>query len=314
MSLNIIFAGTPLFACEPLKSLLNSKHKIKAVFTQPDRQSGRGRHLTPSPVKQLAALHNIPVYQPRNLKDLSDQALIKELSPDVFVVVAYGVILPPAVLTLPKYGCINVHASLLPHFRGAAPIQHALLAGHNRTGVTIMQMDAGLDTGDMLLKRECVIHAEDTSDTLLQRLSSLGAEALLDTLDLLEQGLLTPEKQDNQLASYAPKITKEQGKIDWKQSANFLNNQIRAYNPWPVAFTHFKNGDLLRIWAAEPFPFSVDLPPGTIYEVNKEGIDVATGEGLLRLLEIQLPGGKRLSTSDLLHSKASLFKAGDCFI
>ena len=309
-SYNIIFAGTPQFAVNILSALMDSQHHIKAVYTQPDRPAGRGRQLTPSPVKELALQQQIPVYQPASLREESEQQVLASLQADVMVVVAYGLLLPLPVLQAPLYGCINVHASLLPRWRGAAPIQRAILAGDEVTGVTIMQMDKGLDTGDMLDKVECPIHANDTSAILHDRLTEAGAAILLKVLNNLD--VFSVEKQNNELATYAHKISKEEAEIDWRVAAIEIERKIRAFNPWPVAFT-FNSGHLLRVWQAEVLPQQTTEKSGTIVHSSAEGIDVATGHGVLRLLKIQLPGGKPLAVADILNSRQSEFVAGKIF-
>lgn len=316
MSFKIVFAGTPEFAATALKALLNSEHQILAVYTQPDRPAGRGRELKPSPVKQLALENNLPVYQPLKLRDPKEQEILRNLYPDLLIVAAYGLILPQAVLDIPKAGCINIHASLLPRWRGAAPIQHAILANDPETGITIMQMDAGLDTGDILSLHPCSILPTDTNEILHDKLAHLGAKALIETLGKLEKKEITPLKQDANLATYAAKIEKEHGQIDWQETAITLDCKIRAFNSWPVAFTHL-NGEVIRIWMAEPLSNTPNnnypsTTPGTILS-NKNGILVATGEGILRLLEIQLSGGKRLPVSEILKSKEKFFEIGNRF-
>lgn len=302
--LNIIFAGTPAFAATTLQALIQSHHHIKAVYTQPDRPAGRGRQLTPSAVKELALQHQLPVYQPLSLRDAQEQQKLADLQADIMIVVAYGLLLPLPVLTAPRLGCLNVHGSLLPRWRGAAPIQRAVLAGDTKTGVTIMQMDEGLDTGDMLYKIEYPIAAHDTSAILYERLADLGAQALLHTLDQLS--ILQPERQENSLATYAHKITKEEAKIDWHLSAVELDRKIRAFNPWPVACF-----DQTRVWQAQPLETTVkNAQPGTILQASSAGIDVATGNGVLRLLQLQLPGGRALSVGDILNARKNEFPIG----
>jgi methionyl-tRNA formyltransferase len=304
---SIIFAGTPVFSVKTLMALINSGHDIKAVYTQPDRPSGRGRKLTASPVKELALEKQIPVYQPVSLRDENEQKKLASLEADVMIVVAYGLLLPLPILQAPKYGCINVHASLLPCWRGAAPIQRAILAGDTKTGVTIMQMDKGLDTGDMLYHLECPIFSSDTSAILHDRLAELGAEALLKTLDNLSE--ITPEKQNDQLKTYAEKISKDEAKLDWNCSAAELDRKIRAFNPWPVAET-MCDGHVVRIWQAENLQQTTHAEPGEILQVSKQGIDIATGNGILRLLKMQLPGGKPLPMVDILNARSQLFSVG----
>lgn len=252
--------------------------------------------------------HHLPIYQPTTLRDVKEQHVLAELKADLMIVVAYGLLLPLPVLQAPKLGCINIHASLLPRWRGAAPIQRAILAGDKTTGVTIMQMDQGLDTGAMLQKIECPIHEDDTSAILHDRLAVLGAEALLRTLDQLSS--LTPLLQDNSLATYAHKISKEEAKIDWNFSARELERQIRAFNPWPVAFIN-QGEMIIRVWQAEVLNQSCSgVAPGTIIQVSAHGIDVATARGVLRLQKIQLPGGRILPVADILNSRAEDFSVG----
>lgn len=303
-SYKIIFAGTPEFSAVTLHALLHSRHSVQAVYTQPDRPAGRGRKLTPSPVKMLAQQHDLPVHQPLTLRDAQEQQKLAALQADLMVVVAYGLILPAPVLAAPQLGCINVHASLLPRWRGAAPIQRAILAGDATSGITIMQMDAGLDTGNMLHKVECSIQAEDTSESLHDRLAVLGAEALLKTLDDLPS--LTPEAQDNALATYAHKINKEEAKLNWSLPAVQLARQVRAFNPWPVAFF-----DGIRVWQAEAQAARSSVnQPGVIVAATAEGIDVATSDGLLRITKLQLPGGRILSVAEVLNARSDKFVVG----
>lgn len=314
MSLNIIFAGTPLFAQVTLSAILESSHKVVAVLTQPDRPKGRGQVLEQSPVKVLALEHNLTVLQPTTLKDKETQDKIAAFKPDLMVVVAYGMILPEAILSIPRLGCINVHASLLPRWRGAAPIQQAIMAGDSTTGITLIQMDRGLDTGDILSLHPSPIRSKDTSQTLHDRLAQLGAKALVDMLDRLELGYHVAEKQDESKASYAPKIVKSQGKIDWTENAKQIERKVRAFNPWPIAFFEIQ-GTIVRVFEAEALKAgTVNLPPktkpGMIINRSSLGIDVATGEGVLRLLECQLPGRKRVAAQELLNSDSDLFLLG----
>lgn len=311
--LNLIFAGTPEFAAIQLQALLGSRHRVIACYTQPDRPAGRGRKLTPSPVKALAQEHGIPVYQPVNFKNADDVAQLQALNADLMVVVAYGLILPKAVLDAPRLGCINVHASILPRWRGAAPIQRAIAAGDRETGVTLMQMDVGLDTGAMLLKVTTPISADDTGGSLHDRLAQIGAPALLETLEQLAAGAAKPQAQDNSLATYAHKLTKEEAKLDWTRSAADLHNLIRAFNPWPVTHTEL-DGDTIRVWKAERQTGNHQAAPGTLLDVSRDGVTVATGDGLLRLTELQLPGGKCLPVAALLNSRADWLQAGKRFL
>ncbi|MCK5639455.1 MAG: methionyl-tRNA formyltransferase [Gammaproteobacteria bacterium] len=300
--LKVIFAGTPEFAATALQALIDSPHQLVAVYTQPDRPAGRGRKLTASPVKQLAEVHHLPVYQPHSLKDSDAQEQLAELKADVMIVAAYGLILPQAVLTIPPMGCLNIHASLLPRWRGAAPIQRAILAGDSKTGITIMQMDVGLDTGDMLLTKTTSIQANDTAQTLHDCLATLGAEALLDALGELQTDSVCPIPQDDALSTYAKKLEKSEALMNWQQPASELARQVQAFNPWPVAQTTM--GDkVLRIWEAEA---TTDGPPsatpGQVIHAAKGEISVATGEGSLRLLKLQLPGGRPVGAGDFLNA------------
>lgn len=307
--LRIIFAGTPDFAARHLDALLSSHHQIVGVFTQPDRPAGRGNKLTPSPVKQLAEQHSIPVFQPKSLRPEESQQLVAQLNADVMVVVAYGLILPLAVLNMPRLGCINVHGSLLPRWRGAAPIQRSLWAGDSETGITIMQMDEGLDTGDMLYKLTCPILPEDTSATLYDKLAKLGPEGLLNTLTGLAEGSIKAEKQDDALANYADKLSKEEAKLDWSLSAAQLERCIRAFNPWPVSY-FIIDDQPIKVWAADVIEDNTQAEPGTIVEASKSGIQVATAQGILNITQLQPAGKKAMSAQDLLNSRREWFVSG----
>lgn len=298
--MKILFAGTPEFAVPPLSELLSSQHDLCAVYTQPDRPAGRGRKLAASPVKLLAEQHGIPVYQPANLKDQADQETLRALAPDLMVVVAYGLILPRAVIEIPRLGCVNIHASLLPRWRGAAPIQRSIQAGDEETGVTIMFIEPRLDAGPMLHHKRCRILPGESAGELHDRLSRLGADALMETLPALEAGTARPRLQDEAQASYAEKLTKDAARIDWSRSARELERQIRAFNPWPVAETPCGE-TLLRIWRAEALPTDCNESPGTVLQ-HAETLDVATGEGILRLHEIQLPGARRIQGRDFVNA------------
>lgn len=305
--LRLVFAGTPEFAAEHLKALLDSRHQVIAVYTQPDRPAGRGQKLMPSPVKQLAVAHGIPVLQPPTLRDPAAQAELKALGADLMVVVAYGLILPQAVLDLPRLGCINSHASLLPRWRGAAPIQRAIEAGDSESGVTVMQMEAGLDTGPMLLKVSTPITDDDTGGTLHDRLAILGAQAVVQAIDALADGALTGDVQDDSLATYAHKLSKDEARIDWTRPAVELERLIRAFNPWPICHSTL-NGETLKIHAARLGEGQGE--PGRILEASKEGLTVACGEGALSLTRLQLPGGKSLGFGDLYNSRREQFAPG----
>ncbi|MGH1382407.1 MAG: methionyl-tRNA formyltransferase [Shewanella xiamenensis] len=304
--LNIIFAGTPDFAARHLQALINSHHNVIAVYTQPDRPAGRGKKLTASPVKELALAHNIPVYQPGSLRKEPAQQELAALNADIMVVVAYGLILPKVVLDTPHLGCINVHGSILPRWRGAAPIQRALWAGDKETGVTIMQMDVGLDTGDMLLKTYLPIEDDDTSASLYEKLAQQGPNALLQALEALANGTLAAEKQDEALANYAEKLSKEEARLDWTKSATQLWQEVRAFNPWPVSYFEHQ-GNTIKVWQTQVSTTSSNAAPGTIISASKKGIEVATGDGVLTLLSMQLPGKKPLSVADILNARGEWF-------
>lgn len=309
--LRIVFAGTPDFSARHLEALLDDgDHHLVAVYTQPDRPAGRGKKLQASPVKQLAAQANIPVEQPDSLKSETAQRQLAAYRPDVMVVVAYGLILPRAVLDTPTYGCLNVHASLLPRWRGAAPIQRAIEAGDSDTGITIMQMDIGLDTGDMLHKVPCPILADDTALSLHNRLADIGPAALLKTLAQLRSAALQPEKQDDALATYASKLNKSEARLNWEQEASVLDRQIRAFNPVPVAYT-LLNEERLRILQAAPKNHPHHAAPGTILEVGNDSLTVACGNrSALAVFRIQLAGKKPMSIRDALNGSPNRFTTG----
>tara|TARA_R110000751_G_scaffold307898_1_gene434114 strand:+ start:9767 stop:10711 length:945 start_codon:yes stop_codon:yes gene_type:complete len=310
--LKIIFAGTPEFAALHLQALIDSKHEIIAVYSQPDRPAGRGKKLQASAVKQLAVEHEIPVFQPESLKTVESQQTLTQLDADIMVVVAYGLILPSAILKAPKLGCLNVHGSLLPKWRGAAPIQRSLWAGDSETGVTVMQMDEGLDTGAMLLKHSLDISKEDTSATLYQKLADMGPKALLETLATLAD--LQPQIQDDALASYAKKLSKEEAKIDWNLSAEQLERNIRAFNPWPVAFFTL-NGSNIKVYSSEVVKNdNSDIPSGEIVKSDKHGILVATGNDSLLITKLQLPGKKPMLAADVLNGRADWFVIGNSLL
>jgi methionyl-tRNA formyltransferase len=314
--LRIVFAGTPEFAAEHLKALLNSPYEIVAVYTQPDRPAGRGQKLMPSPVKQLALENNIQVLQPPTLRNADAQAELAALKPDLMVVVAYGLILPQVVLDIPRLGCINSHASLLPRWRGAAPIQRAVEHGDAESGVTVMRMEAGLDTGPMLLKVVTPISAEDTGGSLHDRLAAMGPPAVVQAIAGLAAGTLEGEVQNDELATYAHKLNKDEARIDWSRPAVELERLVRAFNPWPITHSTL-NGEALKVLAARVFDEvdseSVFLPipaPGEILSASKDGLVVACGEQALCLTRLQLPGGKALNFSDLFNSRREKFAVG----
>lgn len=314
-ALNIIFAGTPEFAAIALEALIHSTHQVVAVFTQPDRPAGRGLKLKPSPVKELALHYHLPLYQPKSLKETHEQDLLAGFAADVMVVAAYGMLLPTSVLTIPRLGCINIHPSLLPRWRGAAPIQRTIFAGDTETGVTIMQMDAGLDTGPILLQRHYSLAKEETSQSLHDKLAKLGAQALLATLDLLANQQLVPKPQDNDHATYAAKISKEEALIDWTRPAIQLEQEIRAFNPWPVAYTSWRDQPL-RIWQAKAIKHAKNptAAPRTILQASREGVDIATGVDALRLLQVQLPGGKPMAIADFYNARQNELIVGEHFV
>lgn len=305
--MRIVFAGTPEFAAEHLKALLDSPYEIVAVYTQPDRPAGRGQKLMPSAVKALAVAHDIPVFQPQTLRDADAQAELAALKPDLMVVVAYGLILPQVVLDIPRLGCINSHASLLPRWRGAAPIQRAVEAGDAESGVTVMRMEAGLDTGPMLLKVVTPISAEDTGGTLHDRLAEMGPPAVVQAIAGLADGSLQGEVQDDALATYAHKLNKDEARIDWTRPAIELERLIRAFNPWPVCHSTL-DGESVKVLAANLS--TGQGTPGEILSASKDGLVVACGDQALSLTRLQLPGGKALSFSDLFNSRREKFAAG----
>ena len=305
-SLRIVFAGTPDFAAQHLAALQSTEHDIVAVYTQPDRPAGRGKKLQASSVKQLALEHGLTVLQPASLKTDEEQATLSALNADLMIVVAYGLILPQAILTTPRLGCWNVHGSILPEWRGAAPIQRSIWAGDKEAGVTIMQMDVGLDTGDMLHIAKIPIAADDTSASLYAKLAELGPNALIDALITIDT--LTPSPQDNDLATYAHKLSKQEAQLDWQLSATQLERNVRAFNPWPVAWFHCK-GQAIKVWQAAVVEGSAKKP-GTIVSADKQGLRVATSAGDLLITQMQIPGKKAAAVADILNGKADWFAPG----
>ncbi|HXS90007.1 MAG TPA: methionyl-tRNA formyltransferase [Steroidobacteraceae bacterium] len=299
--MSIVFAGTPEFAVPALEALLGSSHRVVAVYTQPDRPAGRGQQVAASAVKQCAVRHALPVEQPATLREPAAVERLQRWSADVMVVAAYGLLLPQSILQTPRLGCINIHASLLPRWRGAAPIQRAIAAGDAESGVTIMQMEAGLDTGPMLLARTVPIGARETAATLHDRLATLGAEALLAALEEIAQGTATPRAQPAEGVTYATKLRKEEATIDWSRSAAEIDRQIRAFDPWPVAETRL-HGQQLRVWQAIPIDSRASRNPGEVLATSAVGIDVSTGNGVLRLTRVQRAGRKALSAAEFLKA------------
>jgi methionyl-tRNA formyltransferase len=297
-----VFMGTPEFALQTLQGLIDAGVDLVGVYTQPDRPKGRGKQLAAPPVKRLARQYGIPVYQPVRLRAPDAVAELEALAPELIVVVAYGQILPQSVLDIPRYGCINVHASLLPKYRGAAPINKVIMDGESETGITTMLMDAGLDTGDMLVKRSLAIGENETAGELHDRLALLGRETMAETLRQLCAGALTPEQQDEALTCYAPMLKKEDGRLDWSRSATDLHNQVRGLDPWPGAYTTL-NGELLKVAATRIGSGTGSAEPGTVVTASAEGVSVACGEGLLVIGELQLAGRKRLSAADFLRGQ-----------
>ena len=311
--MKIIFAGTPDFAAAHLRALIDcGQHEIVAVYTQPDRPAGRGKKLTASAVKQLASEQGLTVLQPPSLKEADAQQQLASFAADLMIVVAYGLILPQAVLDTPRLGCINVHGSLLPKWRGAAPIQRAVEAGDDETGICIMQMDAGLDTGPVISVARCAIEATDTSGSIYQKLSALGAPTLLAALEKLASGVAVAEQQDDSQSTYASKIDKAEALIDWATPAEILARKVRAFNPFPATFSHI-GGERVKIWAASANTVDSGQAVGTIVAASDQGILVQTASGQLLISEIQLAGKSKMPVSELLKSKAELFAAGQSF-
>jgi len=310
--LRIVFAGTPEFASIHLRSLLTTPHDIVGVYTQPDRRSGRGKKLTASPVKQCALNAGIDVFQPDSLRDEAAQSELAQLRPDVLVVVAYGLILPQAVLDIPSICCLNVHGSLLPRWRGAAPIQRAIEAGDALTGITIMEMDAGLDTGNMLAKASCDIDENTTAASLHDTLAELGAPLLQEVLKNPQAAIKQGEKQNNEEATYAEKIEKREAQIDWTLAAKTIAQKVRAFNPFPACFSEL-DGERIKIWQAKASQHTSDSPAGTIIACDPQGISIACGSGDLLVTQLQLPGGKAITAAQMLNARRQMFAPGNTF-
>lgn len=297
--MKIVFMGTPDFAAGALEALIDAGHEITAVVTQPDKAKGRSKELQFPPVKETALAHNIPVLQPIRIKKPEEIECLKQYEADIYVVAAFGQILSQEILDMPKYGCLNIHASLLPKYRGASPIQSVILDGEEETGITIMQMDAGIDTGDMLLKKSIEIEPDDTYETLHDKLKALGGEAIVEALELLETGALVPEKQNHEQSSHVKMITKEMGNIDFAKPAKEIDCLVRGLNPWPSAFTFYK-GKQMKIWKVSVEDVASTDVPGMVTEVTKNEIKVACGSGVIAILELQLEGKKRMTAHDFL--------------
>lgn len=297
--MDIVYMGTPDFAVPALEKLMEAGHKITAVVTQPDRQRGRGKEVVYSPVKECALKYGIPVFQPVKIKAPEAVEQLRIYQADIFVAAAFGQILSKEILEMPRYGCVNIHASLLPKYRGAAPIQWAVINGEDKTGVTIMQMDEGLDTGDILTQREVLIAQEETGESLFEKLSVLGAELLVETLEMIRRDDVVKRKQDASLSTYARMLKKEDGRIDWSRTSKQIEQQIRGMNSWPSAYTMW-NGKTLKIWKAQWNQSVHAHAPGTILAVEKESVSVACGEGVIRIMELQLEGKKRMAVKDFL--------------
>ena len=301
--MKIVFMGTPDYAATALEAIITAGYEVTGVVCQPDKPKGRSGALAACPVKECALKYGLPVFQPERIKRAEAVEELKKFPADVFVVAAFGQILSEEILTMPKYGCINIHASLLPKYRGAAPIQWCIVDGEQETGVTIMQMDAGIDTGDILFTRTVPITKEETGGSLFDKLSRAGAELIVEALPKIEAGDFTPQKQDEAQSNYARMLKKEDGEISWRSTAEEIERLVRGMNPWPSAYT-FYNGKQLKIWKAEALAESTnDLQPGTISGIGKAGFDIACGNGILRVLEAQMEGKKRMSAVDFLNGR-----------
>ena len=299
VKMKIVYMGTPDFAVAPLEAIIQAGHEVTAVVTQPDKQKGRGKEVQMTPVKECAIKHNIPVFQPVKIKEAEAVKQLSQYEADIFVVAAFGQFLSEEILNMPKFGCVNIHASLLPKYRGAAPIQRVILDGEKETGVTIMQMAKGIDTGDMFLKKVVPIDPKETGESLHDKLMAAGAKLIVEALPKIESGELIPEKQDDSLACHAEKLTKSMGLIDWEKDAAMIERWVRGLNSWPSAYTYFK-GKTLKIWEADVIEGKADKAPGTVIKVEKEFFDVAAGKGILRMKSVQLEGKKRMDVKDFL--------------
>ena len=298
--MKIVFMGTPDFASGTLEALIAAGHEITAVYTQPDKPKGRGKEVQMTPVKMVALEHGIPVYQPRRIREAAEVEILRQIPADIFVVEAFGQILSQEILDMPKFGCVNIHASLLPKYRGAAPIQWAVIDGEEKTGITIQQMNAGIDTGDILYVKEYILDTKETGASLFDKLMVLGAEAIVEALPLIEAGKIIPVPQNEAEATHAAKLTKQLGELDFTKSAVVLERLIRGLNSWPSAYTLFR-GKQLKIWEAEVVDeIQADAEPGTVIAVDKQSITVAAGEGGLQILELQIEGKKRMACKDFL--------------
>ncbi|GIM31952.1 methionyl-tRNA formyltransferase [Paraclostridium bifermentans] len=297
--MKIVFMGTPEFAVPCLQKIIDEGHEVLAVVTQPDKPKGRGKKLAMPPVKELALKYDIPVYQPLKAREESFVDTLKEMNPELIVVVAFGQILPKSILDIPKYGCVNVHASLLPRYRGAAPLNWVIINGEEKTGVTTMYMDEGLDTGDMILKSEIPLDDEITAGELHDKMMIDGAKVLKETIDLIEKGKAPREKQSNENTCYSPIMNKSLGNIDWNKSAIDIHNLVRGINPWPSAYTTYE-GQTMKIWKTKVIDKNSDKDPGTIISVDKEGINVSTSEGIVQIKEIQMAGKKRMEVPEYI--------------
>lgn len=301
-NLNIIFAGTPEFAAQHLSHIVEQGYNIVACYTQPDRPAGRGKKLQPSAVKQVALAHDIPVCQPPSLKNDEALTVLNSWDADLMIVVAYGLLLPQAALDTPKLGCINVHGSILPKWRGAAPIQRAVLEGDAETGVTIMQMDIGLDTGDMLLVETCPIDSNDTSGTIYEKLQHIGPTALVKAVDAIAENKVTAIKQNDDEATYAHKLTKQEAEINWLEPAAIIERKIRGYQPWPVAYANL-NGNVVKIWQAVVTPEDTGKNAGDVISADKSGISIQTGDGVITIQSLQPQGKKPMSAGDFVNGR-----------